>query len=62
MPLATLVGDLMFKGNAVSGAPMARLESRRAYKGIALSGSPLVTVPSGNVTTLFIATYHALVE
>jgi hypothetical protein len=62
MPLATLVGDLLFNGNAVSGTPMARLANGRSYKGTAVSGSPLVTVPSGNVTTLFIATYHALVE
>jgi hypothetical protein len=41
---------------------LARLERTRSYKGMAVSGSPLVTVPSGNVTTLFIATYHALVE
>jgi len=56
------MGDLLFNGNTVSGAPMARLANGRSYKGTAVSGSPLVTVPSGNVTTLFIATYHALVE
>lgn len=59
-PLATLVGDLIFLGWTNRGVPLARLKGDRSFKGITFSGSPLVTVPSGNVHTLFAATYHAL--
>jgi len=59
-PLATLVGDLIFKGKAVSGMPIAKISGTRSYKGISPSGSPLVTVPSADVPTLLAATYHVL--
>jgi hypothetical protein len=60
MPLATFVGDLIFAGNKVSGAPLARMKKNFSLKGISVSGSPIVTVPSGNIATLFAATYHML--
>ena len=59
-PLATLVGDLMFPGWHVSGAPMARLKREISIKGAATMGPAVATAPSGNVATLFAATYHAL--
>lgn len=59
-PLATLVGDLVFSGWQVSGAPIARLKRDISLRGISSAGTPIVTVPSGNTTTLFAATYHAL--
>lgn len=59
-PVATLVGDLMFLGWDVNGVPLARLKNRMSFKGISFAGAPIVTVPSGNVHTLFAATYHAL--
>jgi hypothetical protein len=60
MPLATFVGDLIFLKNQISGAPLARMKKTFSVKGIAVSGSPIVTVPSGNIATLFAATYHML--
>jgi hypothetical protein len=60
VPLATLVGDLVFRGYSVAGLPVARLVGSRSFLGPTVSGSPLVTVPSGNVSTLFAATYHVL--
>lgn len=59
-PLATLVGDLMFLGWSISGAPMARLKRDISIKGASTMGSAITTVPSGNVATLFAATYHVL--
>lgn len=60
VPLATLVGDLVFRGIQITGSPIARLKGIRSYKGVTQSGYPLVTVPSGNIQTLFAATYHTL--
>jgi hypothetical protein len=59
-PLAVLSGDLVFPDIQLIGSPIAKLVGNRSYKGIAKVGSPIVTVPSGDVATLFAATYHAL--
>jgi hypothetical protein len=60
MPLATFVGDLIFHGNQVSGAPLARMKKTFSLKGTDTMGTPIVTVPSGNIATLFASTYHAI--
>lgn len=59
-PLATLSGDKLFLGTQVAGAPAAMLKRTISIKGISSMGPALVTVPSGNIKTLFAATYHAL--
>lgn len=59
-PLATIVGDKMFLGTQMAGAPSAIFKSKISIKGVATMGPALVTVPSGNIKTLFAATYHAL--
>ena len=60
MPLATLVGDLVFPKNSISGEPLGRLKNKISVSGISGAGSALATVPSGNIPTLFAATYHVL--
>jgi len=59
-PLAVLSGNLVFPDIQLIGSPIAKLVGTRSYKGIAGAGSPIVTVPSGDMATLFAATYHML--